>query len=51
MRQLAASKILSILNDIQGTAEQFDTNSQLTEQGFILKNDGEIPVINEADYK
>lgn len=40
MRQLASAKILSILNDILGTAEQFDMNSTLTqevEQGYILR--------------
>ena len=40
MRQLASSKILSILNDVIGTAEQFDMNSKLTEEvesGYVLR--------------
>ena len=40
IRQLASAKILSILNDIKGTAQQFDMNSKLTEQieeGYILR--------------
>jgi hypothetical protein len=40
MRQLASSTILSILNDVIGTAQQFDMNQTLTEQveeGYILR--------------
>lgn len=46
MRQLASAKILSILNDVIGTAEQFDTNSVLTQQvegGYILRRDAIRP--------
>lgn len=40
MRQLASGRILSILNDIKGTAHQYDMNSALTEQienGYVLR--------------
>ena len=40
MRQLASARLLEVINDIQGTAEQFDMNSALTEQvenTFIMR--------------
>lgn len=40
-RQLAAARLIEILNEIQGTAEQFDANSTLTEEleesGYIWR--------------
>ena len=30
MRQLAAARLIEILNDVQGTADQFDANEALT---------------------
>ncbi len=42
MRQLAAAKILSIINDVIGTAQQYDMNKTLTEQvenGYVLRTD------------
>lgn len=32
IRQGAATKIIEILNDVQGTADQFDANESLTQQ-------------------
>ena len=46
MRQMAAARLVEILNDIQGTAEQFDANSALTEEiseSYIIRNDVKIP--------
>lgn len=42
VKQLASARLLEILNDIQGTAEQFNTNSALTmqvEDSYVIRND------------
>lgn len=41
-RQLAAARLIEILNDIQGTAEQFDANATLTEEitsSYVIRRD------------